>query len=451
MQDGLTIGFELELCLLDKQGDPACINAAFLTRLQELNTSDQCYLQITPELAQFNIELNSLVFHLTGSVLQDLEDELKRLESQCQKVAQSLDCSILMIGSLPTLCEQHLTLKNMSPMVRYKALNEQVLRTRQGQALELNIQGSETLKSVHQNVMLEAAATSFQLHLQIPFSRSVRYYNAAIILSAPIVALSANSPFLFGKALWCETRIPIFEQAVAVGGFQGAVFGPIKRVSFGSGYAQHSLLECFVENDAHYPVLLPEVFKGEINDLTHFSLHNGTIWRWNRPLLAFTEDDEKKRDYQLRLEHRVIPAGPTIVDSIANAAFFYGAITALANQYVIPEQQLPFVQAKENFYRAAKHGLKGKITWCAAQNIPIKALILDQLLPLARDGLNQMGIARKDINYYLNIIEQRVHSGQNGALWQRRYVEKYGNNMHQLTQAYLIHQEKGHPVHTWSV
>lgn len=448
----LSIGFEMEICLLDQAGEPAQRNALFLQRIQETAIASQ----ISLELAQFNIELNSLVLQLQGSVLRELEQELKYLWDICSQVARDINCSLLMVGILPSLREEHLNLKNMSPMTRYKALNEQVLRSRKGRAIELDIQGSETLKSIHQDVMLESAATSFQLHLQIPLSRSVRFYNAAIILSAPIVAVSANSPFLFAKDLWCETRIPVFEQAVSVGGFDGAMFGPIKRVSFGSGYARDSLLECFEENNEHYPVLLPEVFASDVEDLAHLTLHNGTVWRWNRPLVAFTDKHctttgKQHRDYHLRLEHRVIPAGPSIVDSIANAALFYGAITALAHEYTIPEQQLSFVQAKENFYLCAKQGLKAKINWLEGKELPLKNLLLDSVLPLARNGLTQLGIDRADIDYYLGIIEQRTRSGQTGASWQRQYVEKYGKNMLALTRAYQKNQQSGRAVHEWQL
>ena len=463
-QSQLSVGFEMEFCLVDQNGEPANLNEVFLQHLKKTPIASQVSL----ELAQFNLELNSLVFNINGRVLSELEDELERLWSTCYDVAKEINCTLLMVGTLPSLREEHLTLDNMSPMKRYKALNEQVLRSRKGRAIELDIQGSETLKSSHQDVMLESAATSFQLHFQMPFSRSVRYYNAAIILSAPMVAVSANSPFLFAKALWCETRIPVFEQAVSVGGFDGAIFGPIKRVSFGSGYAQNSLLECFQENNEHYPVLLPEVFASKVEQLAHLNLHNGTVWRWNRPLIGYTQpvqqpgnesgDDvhpdsgcKHEREYHVRLEHRVIPAGPTIVDSIANAAFFYGAVTAMANQYEMPEKQLAFVQAKENFYLSAKHGLKGKVIWLSGQSIPLKALILDYILPMAKDGLNQLGVARQDIDYYLGIIEQRTKNGQNGASWQRRYIEKYGKDMQALTLAYEKNQQSGRPVHEWDI
>ncbi len=445
-QQNPSIGFEMEMCLVDAEGMPASLNERLLLQLQDSDIAPQ----ITLELAQFNIELNGSVFKLKGSDLGNMQQELQQLYQACQQAAQAIGCNIIMIGSLPSLQEQHLQLENMSHMTRYQALNEQVLRSRKGKAIELDIQGSETLKSIHYDVMLESVATSFQLHLQLPFSRSVRYYNAAIILSAPMVALSANSPFLFGKDLWCETRIPVFEQAVSVGGYDGAMFGPIKRVSFGSGYAQDSLLECFQENQEHYPVLLPEVFDTAIEDLEHLSLHNGTIWRWNRPLIAYT-DSAEQRQYHLRLEHRVIPAGPTVVDSIANAAFFYGVITALARQETIPEQQLPFIQAKDNFYLAAKQGLKSRLKWLSGEQLPVKALILDNLLPMAKEGLLQMQIEPQEIAYYLNIIEQRVSSGQNGAAWQRQYIAAHGKDMQAMTLAYLQHQQTGKPVHKWPV
>jgi len=442
-----SIGFELETCLIDQNANPACVNDDFLKRLNNTSIAPQ----ITKELAQFNIEINSSVFILNHHIFRNMELELTRIWAQCETIANDMGCSLIMVGSLPSLNADHLNLRNMSHITRYKALNEQVFKSRKGRAIELDIQGSETLKSIHQDVMLESSATSFQLHLQMPFSQSVRYYNAAILLSAPIVALTANSPFLFAKDLWCESRIPVFEQAISVGGFDGAVFGPIKRVSFGSGYAKDSLLECFQENNEHYPILLPEIFDTEVADLAHLSLHNGTIWRWNRPLIAYSEKPEQGRDYHVRLEHRVMPAGPTIIDSIANAAFFAGTITALANQYEIPELQLPFVQAKENFYQAAKQGLHGKINWLSDRHLPIKALLTDYLLPMAKDGLNQLGVAREDIVYYLDIIEQRIISGQNGAAWQRHYVEKHGKNMQALTQAYLKRQQSGQAVHEWEL
>ena len=444
VESPLKVGFEMELCLVDQQGLPAGINQEFIDTLQDSH--------VTPELAKFNIELNSEVYPLNGSFLQGLHQELKQFWETSQRTAKQLEHHILMTGILPSLRKEHLDLSNMSNMTRYHVLNEQVLRSRKGRAIELDILGRESLKTMHQDVMLESAATSFQLHLQIPFYRAVRYYNAAQILSAPLVAIAANSPYLFGKDLWCETRIPVFEQAVSAGGYDGAAFGPIKRVSFGSGYVKESLLECFEENIEHYPVLLPEVFDRPADELAHLSLHNGTVWRWNRPLIDKNLGDEETRErFHLRLEHRVLPAGPTVVDCIANAALFYGAVTALANQYEIPEQHLPFVQAKDNFYLAARQGLNARLNWLHGQSMSLAVLLREHIIPMAKEGLSQIGVTHRDIDLYLGIIEARLQNQQTGSMWQRAYVEKHGNDMQKLTLDYIEHQRSGQPVHLWEI
>ena len=165
----------------------------------------------------------------------------------------------------------------MSDMTRYRALNREVFRRRKGKPLVLDIQGEEHLRVTHRDLMLETVATSLQIHFQVAAEFAVRVFNAAMVLSAPIVALTANSPFLFGKDLWDETRIPLFEQAVSVGVYDGAVYGPIRRVGFGSGYIHRSLMECFQRNLQHYPILLPVEFDEDADKLKYLRLHNGTI------------------------------------------------------------------------------------------------------------------------------------------------------------------------------
>jgi len=434
----LKAGFELEAVLIDDQFSPYGVNEQFINSINQ-----PC---ITSELANFNAEINTSVRKITHTVFSDFEKELNSIWNLCKKQAEKDGHDITIIGTLPSMKNTDLSLLNMSKNLRYQAINEQILRTRKGQAIELNIEGIDSLKSVHSDVMLEAATTSFQLHLQLPLHNSVRYFNSAIVLSAPMVALGANSPFLFGKNLWCETRIPAFEQAVQVGGYEGAAFGPIKRASFGQGYVQHSLLECFKENIDHFPVLLAEKFDDHPKYLKHLALHNGTVWRWNRPL-SLKEDGS----YSLRLEHRVLPAGPTIVDNIANAAFFYGVLETLAKQYKIAEQHIPFVRAKENFYQAAKAGLKGKIVWLDGNTISLQKLLLNELLPMARDGLSHLNISRTDIDFYLNIIRERLEKGQNGSSWQRLYQQQHDCNMQQLLATYIENQNSGQAVHLWKI
>ena len=432
-------GFELEAWLVDAHYRPAPLNDDFLQRFDNPLAS--------PELAAFNIEVNSTPRILQGHAFTAMHDELQNTWRDCRKTAAELDSRVVMIGILPTVENEVLSLANMSRMERYRALNREVVRNRRGKPIVLDINGVEHLKVTHRDVMMESVATSFQIHLQVRAANAVRYYNASCALSAAMVALSANSPYLFGKDLWDETRIPVFEQAVAVGGYAGAAFGPIRRVTFGSGYARHSLMECFSENLQHYPVLLPVELDGAPDSLHYLRLHNGTIWRWNRPLIGF---DDKGQPH-LRLEHRVVPSGPTVVDAMANAAFFYGVVTALAEAPTPIEHGLSFDHARDNFYHAARSGLRCHVQWLDGKTIAMTRLILEHLLPLAKQGLQVLGIAEDEIQDYLQIIQARVSSGSNGAAWQRAFVKRNGRDMVALTAAYLERQDKGQPVHEWTV
>lgn len=432
-------GFELEAWLLDGALRPAPRNEEFLAQLD-----DQL---LSPELANFNVEFNTPPMTLVGDTLSKMHHSFKQNWDQAQLVAREMGCELMMTGILPSLKESDLTIEHMSKMKRYQALNEQVLSQRKGKPLHLNINGKQSLNSEHLNVMLEAAATSFQLHLQIPQQQALRAYNAAIILSAPLLAAGTNSPFLFGKDLWDETRIPVFEQAVEAGGYGGASQGPVKRVSFGTGYARESLMECFTENLEHFPVLLPIIFDQPAETLSHLRLHNGTLWRWNRPLIGFNEQNQP----HLRIEQRVLPAGPTVVDSIANAALFFGLAIALIHADQPPEQLISFSNARDNFYLAARHGLSANLTWLDGNKHPAHALLLETILPLARSGLSKLMLDESDINLYLGIIEQRINNKQTGSSWQRAFIEKHGTDWQQLTACYLQLQNSGDPVHRWDI
>ena len=430
-------GFELEAWLIDRDACPAPVNQEFLQRLDNP--------MVVPELARFNVELNDYPQHLSGSALSRFEASLGATWRKCMRVAAELDAGLLMIGILPTVREAELSSANMSDLKRYRALNEQVLRLREGQPLELDINGRQHFKTARRSVMLEAATTSFQLHLKVQPRLAVRAYNASIIVSAPMVAATANSPYLFGYDLWDETRIPLFEQSVSVGGLAGASHGPMRRVTFGSGYVRNSILECFIENEQHYPILLPMTFQEGLEQMSHVRLHNGTIWRWNRPLIGFDYDGIP----HLRIEHRVVPAGPTIVDSIANAALYFGLMQALMALPEPAEQQLQFATARDNFYQAAHNSLEAHVTWLDGQRVTVRTLLLDQLLPQARHGLEMLEIDAADIDKYLGIIEARVTGGQTGTAWQRGCVARHGDDLASMTQAYRSHQDGGLPVHEW--
>lgn len=430
-QFGPVAGFEIEAWLINDKGEPVPKNQLFLDKLNDP--------MVVHELSLFNIELNIQQEKLQGDVLSNMQFSLQKTWDKCQHTARQIDAEIMMIGILPSISDADLTLANMTTSNRYKALNEQVLRLRDGVPLQLNIHGREQLKADHFDVMLESAATSFQIHLQTPLDQAAELYNRSILLSGPLLAATANSPYLFGHELWDETRIPLFEQAVECGELAH------RRVCFGDHYAKESLYENFKENLDDYPVLVPNLSQKETSALAHLRFHNGTIWRWNRPLLGFDDDGTP----HLRIENRVVPAGPTVVDSIANAALFYGMMYGLQDNEELGK--LPFPLAKENFYQCAKNGLHALVDWPGINESSMQDILLKHLIPMARTGLKELAINQFDINKYMAIIEKRVASGQNGAEWQRQFTNKHGRNMKTLTQQYLHHQNSGIPVAEWEI
>jgi len=433
------LGFEIEAWLIDADCAPLAENEAFL----ELFDSPMATL----ELAQFNIEINSSVFR-TGPdcfcmILSEMSETLRR----AQRVARQLGGDILMAGSLPTLMPQHLGLHHMSRRTRYRALNTAVLERRAQRPLRLEIEGQEHLSHVHSDVMLEAAATSFQIHLETQPTVAHRVYNAALAASGPVLAACGNTPFLFGRLLWEESRIPLFEQAVEVGGFGESARGPVRRVTFGSGYLRESIAEAFIENREHFPILLPSRLPENDPSLPHLRLHNGTIWRWNRPILGIDADG----GYHLRIEHRSLPAGPTLEDMLANTAFLLGLIEHLVATPGNGAGTLPFASARDNFYAAARYGLKSRLRWECEPPLPARQLIQQLLLPHAADGLDRLGIDASERDHLLGIVAARVQSGQTGSIWQQQWVARHGGDMAALTRAYFAWQRTGRPVHTWSL
>ena len=432
-------GFEIEAWLVDRRGQPAPLNQAFLERMANPLA--------VPELSVFNIELNTPPLPLRGDALRRMHANLQELWQRCQQVAAELDAAVVLIGILPTLRVGDLTLDHMSSQQRYRAINEQILRRRRGRPMELAIHGTETLRLTHPDVMLEAATTSFQTHLQVAPHDAAAFFNVALALSAPMVAVAANSPLLFGKVLWQETRIPLFEQGVALAGGARANDPSHRRVTFGSGYVRDSLLELFAENQTFYPPLLPVDLSAEADErLPRLRLHNGTIWRWNRPLLGFEADGTP----HLRIEHRVMPAGPSIPDTIANAALYYGLVHELARATPPVTAMLDFAQCRANFYAAAREGLRAEVVWLNGRRGSLRQLLLEELLPLARRGLRALDIHAADVADYLDPIAARVESGRTGADWQRRFLARHGPDLNELMLAYLERQQSGRPVHEWT-
>lgn len=433
-------GVELEAWLVDRAYKPAPINAKFL---EELNNPMIC-----AELANFNIEFNNHPQRLTGTALSAMKDDIENTWKSCAEKSEEMGASLVMIGILPTATNDELVPDNMSRMKRYRALNDQVMAGRRGRPFEISIKGREKLEIKHASVMLEAATTALQLQLQVSFENSLRFYNAGLVMAAPMVAATANSPYFLGKNLWDETRIPVFEQSLAELGTPAGGSGGPNRVTLGQDFARESLFEIFHENLESYNVLLPMVYEDEAEyHFQHLRLHNGTIWRWNRPLIGFSKDGS----HHLRIEHRVAPSGPTIVDIIANAAFFFGLAESLGTAKEPPESSINFAQTCKNFYAAARDGLDARIKWINGKTGPIKELVLEILIPQSRAGLLRLGLDKNEIEGYLKVFERRVATGRNGAAWQRAYVEKHGCGMSELLAAYMERQGAGAPVHEWGV
>lgn len=431
-EEGFTIGFEIEAWLLDHGYFPNSINEKFLATLD--------HAMVVPELSRFNIELNCTPRKLEGNVFSAVAGELGELWAHCNRVAHGLDANIVLIGTLPTIREDDLTLKNISALKRYCALNNEVLRRRNGRPLRVDIKGREHLLTDHGDVMLEAATTSFQVHLKTPARLAHRYFNASLIASGPVMAVSANAPFLFGKSLWDETRIPLFEQAVDIDGARSKNH----RVTFGNGYLDSSIFEIVQENRDRYAPLLPIAFDEKPEALRHLRLHNGTIWRWNRPLIGFEEDGQP----HLRIEHRILPAGPTFLDMMANAALYVGLVHELVETGFDESGDLPFAEAKANFYAAARHGMAAELYWPPHGRTVAETLLLDEIIPMAAAGLRKLGI-EEDSTRFLDIVLARVRGRRSGADWQREALSARDGNFFQMMAAYCERQRAGAPVYEW--
>jgi gamma-glutamyl:cysteine ligase YbdK (ATP-grasp superfamily) len=425
-------GFEIEGWLVDARALPAPENAAFLEAVDDP--------MVVPELARFNFEINSAPDAFAPGALTRMHDMLLDRWQHCAIAADSLNLRALMIGILPTVRSADLALHAMSPLKRYEAINDQIFRLRGGKPIVLDIRGAEHLQHQHPDVMLEAGTTSLQVHVQVDAAEAARAFNVCKMISPITVGVAANSPFLFGRRLWQETRIPLFEQAVAVGGSDYS-----KRVTFGVRYARQSILECFEANRLRYPVILPDLIDAPLEELAHLRLHNGTIWRWNRPLIGF---DEKAQPH-VRIEHRVIAAGPTPRDAIANMAFFLGLFEALMREPGDLDQVLPFEDARRSFYAAAHFGLDAEVCWIDGRQRSLRELVREQILDLAIGGLCATGISADEAEYWMEPIRGRVERGITGADWQTAWVDRHGRDFAGLVDAYVDRQRTNLPVYQW--
>jgi len=425
------LGYELELCLADRNGDPSRINTNVLDAANNP--------LFTTELARFNMEINGNVFPFQGNVFHQIEADLAKLYQQAEDAARELDSQIGLFGVFPSVTEEHLNPDTyMTELHRYKLLNQQLLSMR-GRPVKLHLDGEEQLSIEKHDVMLEALATSLQIHTQVPFDEIVPTYHAGLWSSMLVLAATANSPLVLGKCCWQESRIGIFKQSVDTRNPQEVEDRIIPRVHFGKGYIE-SLLDLF-EDNFYYSPILPEVLDRPIEDLHHLALHNGTIWRWVRPIIARNKDDS----YHLRLELRVVPSGPTLIDTIANLVFYVGlteGLKTLGTQLT----QVPFSTLESDFYRAAREGLDTTAHWPDGEQLPLKQILLERALPLARDSLEAAGI--EDSGHWLDIIEARVTTGATGSRWISAHWKKFGDSA-QLVRDYIAQAKTNTPVHQW--
>jgi Glutamate-cysteine ligase family 2(GCS2) len=443
-------GMEIELNLVDDRGEPANRNA----RVLEL-VADPAF---QTEMGQFNIEINVAPREIAATGLGQFERTVRSSLNCADERARADGAHLVMIGILPTLMPRHVRIEAMSANPRYAVLNDQIFAAR-GEDMELAVEGVEHLITYTDSITPEAACTSFQLHLQVSPTEFAKYWNAAQAIAGVQLAVGANSPFLFGKELWRETRIPLFEQATDTRPEELKEQGVRPRVWFGERWVT-SVFDLFEENTRYFPALLPicddhdptaQLERGETPTLAELSLHNGTIYRWNRPIYAVVGDRP-----HLRVENRVLPAGPTVVDAVANAAFYYGLVHALAEQERPIWSQMSFSAAEENLHSGARHGLDAMLYWPTLGQVPAAELVLRRLLPLAHAGLDSWGVDPQVRDRLLGIIEGRCTTGVNGAVWQVDVVhdlQAAGADrtaaLHRMLERYLPNMHSNEPVHTW--
>jgi len=448
--DPAQVGLEIELNLVDDHGAPSMQNADVLEAI-----ADPAW---ATELGQFNIEINVPPRRLDGDAMAGLEEEVRGSLNAADAKARSIGNRLVMIGILPTLREQDMHEGTLSANARYRVLNEQIFAAR-GEDMRIAIDGPERLITHADSITPEAACTSVQLHVQAAPEAFASYWNAAQAIAGVQVALAANSPFLFGRRLWQETRITLFEQATDTRPVELQQQGVRPRVWFGEHWIT-SVFDLFEENIRYFPALLPiceeedplaELDGGGAPQLAEMSLHNGTIYRWNRPVYAVVDGTP-----HLRVENRVLPAGPSVADVMANAAFYYGLVRVLAEAQRPVWTQMSFATAAENLYEAARNGLDAHLYWPGFGEIPAVELVLRRLLPLAAEGLSRWGMDQALAGRLLGIIEQRCISGQNGAAWQTATVKAITDGgtgreeaLRQMTERYIEHMHTNEPVHTW--
>ncbi|MEC9440696.1 MAG: CBS domain-containing protein [Myxococcota bacterium] len=449
------IGAEQELFLVNNAYRPACKATEVLAEI-----NDPLYEH---ELGLYNLEFSVEPLMFGGKCLSQMEEQLVKSMAVVREAAARVGVRPVMTGILPTIEKSDLGLHNQTPNPRYRLLNDTLSELR-GNAYEINIRGADEIIVTHDDVMLESANTSFQVHFQVGPEEFSKLYNVAQAVCAPVLSAATNSPLLFGRRLWRETRIALFQQSVDTRASGHHMRDIQPRVSFGENWVQESVLDIIREDIARFRVLfaaelddrdpLEAIADGEVPGLGAFRLHNSTIYRWNRPCYGINPGESMAH---LRIENRVLPAGPTPRDEVANAAFWFGLMSGVLEEYGDITKHMDFDDARANFVAAARHGLSAPITWVEGSALPAHELIQKTLLPLAKEGLKRSKIADEDAEVYLEIIEERVRTRSTGSNWQLRsfnhlkQTRTHAETLSALTSATLRLQETNEPVHTWPI
>ena len=446
------MGAEQEMFLVDRSLRPAPIAVELLKGLDDP--------RLTTEIARFNLEANLTPQLIAGNCFTKLEQELNELIEKTRARAAQLGADVLLAGILPTLRLSDLTLDNLSPNPRYQELNRAVTKLRGG-PFSIHIKGLDELKIEHDNMMMESCNPSFQIHFQVSPREFATAYNTAQAITAPVLAAAVNSPILFGKRLWQETRLALFQHSADERSRLQQARSQPTRVGFGERWLKNSVLELLQDQLTRFrPIMisLPEqnslltLAQGEVPSLSALFMHNGTVWPWNRACYGVSNGVA-----HLRIENRALPSGPTVIDEVANTAFFTGLMLALPQEYGDIAELLDFDDAKANFFAAARYDLRAQLIWIDKKSVSAAALIRDQLLPLARQGLEAANVETADIDQYLGIINERVKIRQTGARWIMKslasmdHLEPRDLRYRELSARMLQEQKEGRPVHKWEI
>ena len=448
------IGAEQELFLIDSRYQPAMV----AEQVMERNTEDR----LVTELTRFNLEFNLDPEVYEGTCLSKLEAQIHEMMGYTRALVREVGADIVMCGILPTIHLSDLGLESMAPMPRYFALNDAIMGLREGPA-QYQIRGTDELFFQHDNILVEGCNTSFQVHFQVTPEEFPRFYNISQLVAGPCLAAAANSPTLFGKRLWRETRIALFQQAVDTRSSNLYLREMSPRVHFGTRWVQDSVTEIYQEDIARFRVIMMTEYEdpfevlrqGGVPKLKALQLHNGTVYRWNRACYGITKEVNKPH---LRIENRILPSGPTVLDEVANAAFWFGLIGGIADEYGDIAPLMEFDEAKSNFVSAARLGLASELTWLNGDHCPARELILKDLLPLAHRGLTDAGLDADDIDRYLGVIEARISKRVTGADWQLKSLAKMrkeestrAERLNALVAGMVERQQNGEPIHTWDL